>query len=49
MPRRRTCEAELQDASQQLCGGERCCRRFMRDSEQGQAGNVGSANVYYPL
>lgn len=35
MARCRTCGAELQDASQSFCGGDRCLRVFTEHREQG--------------
>ena len=38
MVRCETCGAELQDASQRFCGGDRCHRVFMKRPRQGTPG-----------
>ena len=40
MARCETCGAELQDASQRFCGGDRCHRVFMKLPRPGHAGLV---------
>lgn len=45
MARCETCGAELQDASQRLCGGDRCRGVFMKHPTSGTSGSGPAARL----